>query len=101
MRSTQALRMSFVLAVEKVVPPSLSRHLLPLAAVADSILYDGDDRSVSRRIAMFSFAVRVLSGVIAYLTQRPGSEATNRVAIPMRTPGKTPGDALASSPFRF
>jgi O-antigen/teichoic acid export membrane protein len=61
--------MSFVIAVEKIAPLSLRRHLLPFAAIADSILTSGDDRSVSRRIALFSFGVRVLSGVIAYLTQ--------------------------------
>lgn len=63
------MRISFVTGVEKLAPPPLRSRLLPFAGIADSILYSGDDRSVSRRIAMFSFVVRVLSGVIAYLTQ--------------------------------
>jgi O-antigen/teichoic acid export membrane protein len=63
------VRISIVTVVERWLPAPLRSHALPVARIADSILNDADDRAVSRRIAMFSFIVRVLSGVIAYLTQ--------------------------------
>jgi O-antigen/teichoic acid export membrane protein len=47
----------------------LSGRVLPFAEIADSILYSSDDRAVSRRIAMITFFVRVLSGLIAYVSQ--------------------------------
>jgi O-antigen/teichoic acid export membrane protein len=63
------VRISFVSPVEKLLPARLGRRILPVAAIFDSILYSRDDRAVSRRIAMVTFAVRILSGVIAYVSQ--------------------------------
>jgi O-antigen/teichoic acid export membrane protein len=68
MRSIQ-VRISVLAAVEKFFPASLRAYVLPVARIADSILNDRDERAVSRRIAMITFTVRVLSGVIAYVTQ--------------------------------
>ena len=39
------------------------------AAQVDSILHGADDRSVSRRIALITFVTRMLSAVIAYVSQ--------------------------------
>lgn len=63
------MRISLVAAVERTLPGELQRRVLPVAAVIDSILYARDDRAVSRRIALVTFAVRILSGVIAYVSQ--------------------------------
>ncbi len=63
------MRISFVSAVNKLLPSRLRQRALPIAAIADSILYARDDRAVSRRIAMVTFAVRILSGFIAYVSQ--------------------------------
>ncbi|MCR4282112.1 MAG: lipopolysaccharide biosynthesis protein, partial [Bauldia sp.] len=62
-------RISFAETLQRSVPERLAGWLAPLAAVIDSILYDSDDRSVSRRIALVSFAVRILSAAIAYFSQ--------------------------------
>jgi O-antigen/teichoic acid export membrane protein len=64
-----AVRVSLVSAVERVFSGGLLARVLPVAQVADSILYASDDRAVSRRIALMTFAVRILSGVIAYVSQ--------------------------------
>ena len=63
------MRISFVAAVERILPGRLKARAQPVAAIVDSILHDKDDRAVSRRIAMVTFAVRILSGVIAYISQ--------------------------------
>lgn len=63
------MRISFVGAVERIFRGSLKTRALPVAAVLDSILHDKDDRAVSRRIALVTFSVRILSGVIAYVSQ--------------------------------
>jgi O-antigen/teichoic acid export membrane protein len=63
------VRISILAAVEKLLPASLRTYVLPVAKIADSILNDGDERAVSRRVAMITFTVRVLSGVIAFVTQ--------------------------------
>ena len=61
--------MSFVASLQRIAPGTLGERLTPVAATIDSILYDSDDRSVSRRIALFSFAVRIVSAAIAYASQ--------------------------------
>ena len=63
------MRISVLAIVERFLPAPLRAYVLPVASIADSILNDRDERAVSRRIAMITFAVRVLSGVIAYVTQ--------------------------------
>ena len=63
------MRISFVSIVERILTGRLQKFVKPFAAIVDSILYDADDRAVSRRIALITFSVRVLSGVIAYVSQ--------------------------------
>ncbi|MEJ0013905.1 MAG: lipopolysaccharide biosynthesis protein [Bauldia sp.] len=63
------MRFSLVAAVERIFPGRLLSRILPLAQAIDSILYDSDDRAVSRRIALITFTVRIMSGVIAYISQ--------------------------------
>ncbi len=63
------MRISLVAAVERIFPDNLLRRVLPVAQAIDSILYNKDDRAVSRRIALITFTVRILSGVIAYISQ--------------------------------
>lgn len=63
------VRISFVQALQRNFSGRVSERLAPAAVVLDSILYDRDDRSVSRRIALVAFTVRVFSAVIAYVSQ--------------------------------
>ena len=63
------MRVSFSAAVERVLSGRLKELARPYAAIGDSILSDSDDRSVSRRIALFTFAVRIVSAAILYVSQ--------------------------------
>ena len=63
------MRISFVNVVEQTFSGSLRDRALPIAATLDSIVNDKDDRSVSRRISLITFAIRVVSAVIAYASQ--------------------------------
>lgn len=63
------VRVSFAGAVEKAFGGRTGRRLMPLAGALDSILYGSDDRSVSQRIAVIAFAVRIVSAAIAYVSQ--------------------------------
>jgi O-antigen/teichoic acid export membrane protein len=63
------VRISFVDAAERIPGVRIRTALAPPAAVLDAILYDKDDRSVSQRITIFTFMVRVLSAAIAYVSQ--------------------------------
>ncbi len=63
------MRVSFAGAVERAIGGRLGRRLMPLGDRLDSILYDSDDRSVSQRIAVIAFTVRVVSAAIAYVSQ--------------------------------
>ena len=63
------LRVSFATGVQRFVPARFHGRLSPVAALIDSILFDTDDTSVSRRIALFSFSVRIVSAAIAYFSQ--------------------------------
>ena len=63
------MRISFVNAVTWVFSGRLRQRILPVAAILDAILYDTDDRSVSRRIAIITFVVRIVSAGIAYVSQ--------------------------------
>ena len=63
------LRISFVTGVQRFVPARFHGRLSPVAVLIDSILFDTDDTSVSRRIALFSFSVRIVSAAIAYFSQ--------------------------------
>lgn len=63
------MRLSFAGAVERAFGARLGRRLMPVGSRLDSILYDSDDRSVSQRIAVIAFAVRVVSAAIAYVSQ--------------------------------
>jgi O-antigen/teichoic acid export membrane protein len=55
--------------VGKLRPGPLQRRLATVAAVADAVLTGRDDRSVSQRIALYAFATRVVSAVIALASQ--------------------------------
>ena len=63
------MRLSFAGAVERTFGGRLGQRLMPVGTRLDSILYDSDDRSVSQRIAVIAFAVRVVSAAIAYVSQ--------------------------------
>ncbi|HVY18813.1 MAG TPA: lipopolysaccharide biosynthesis protein [Bauldia sp.] len=63
------MRVSLVAVVDWIFPSFLRGRVLPLARAVDSIVYDKDERAVSRRIALMTFGVRILSGVIAYVSQ--------------------------------
>jgi O-antigen/teichoic acid export membrane protein len=63
------VRVSFAGAVERAFGGRTGRRLMPLAGALDSILYDSDDRSVSQRIAVIAFSVRIVSAAIAYISQ--------------------------------
>ncbi|MEX2318559.1 MAG: lipopolysaccharide biosynthesis protein, partial [Bauldia sp.] len=62
-------RISFVENLQRVVPARAAERLTPVAALIDSILHASDEISVSRRIALFSFSVRIVSAAIAYFSQ--------------------------------
>ena len=63
------VRITFTGAIGHLPEGELRRRALPLAAILDSVLYNDDDRSVSRRIALVTFIVRIISAVIAYVSQ--------------------------------
>ncbi len=63
------MRFSFVGVAERLPGGRLSLRAAPIAVALDSILYDHDDRAVSRRIAITAFTVRIFSAVIAYFSQ--------------------------------
>jgi len=63
------VRVSFAGAIERAFGGRTGRRLMPLAGALDSILYGSDDRSVSQRIAVIAFAVRIVSAAIAYVSQ--------------------------------
>jgi O-antigen/teichoic acid export membrane protein len=63
------VRFSFVGVAARLPEGRLSARAAPVAEALDSILYDHDDRAVSRRIALTAFIVRIFSAVIAYFSQ--------------------------------
>jgi len=54
---------------ERSLPGHLARRAVPLLARVDEIVSGTSDSAVSGRIAMFAFAIRILSAVIAYVSQ--------------------------------
>ncbi len=63
------LRVSFVGAVERMPEGRLRTVLAQAAELLDSIARGTDDRAVSRRVAVITFATRILSAAIAYVSQ--------------------------------
>ena len=63
------MRISFVALAERALAGRLKERARPLAVALDGMLGGTDDRAVSQRIALIAFAVRVLSAVIAYVSQ--------------------------------
>jgi O-antigen/teichoic acid export membrane protein len=63
------MRISLAAMVERGLPPALTGRVLPAARAIDAVFAGGDDRAVSRRIAIFTFLVRIVSAAILYLTQ--------------------------------
>ncbi|MCB1420908.1 MAG: oligosaccharide flippase family protein, partial [Nitratireductor sp.] len=54
---------------ERSLPDNLARRAAPLLARVDEIISGTGDSAVSGRIAMFAFAIRIFSAVIAYVSQ--------------------------------
>lgn len=63
------MRISFVGAVERAAPGRMGEWLMPWATTFDATLHGRDDRAVSQRIAIVAFATRIVSAVIAYVSQ--------------------------------
>lgn len=63
------MRVRFASTVQRVVGARFGRAFAPVAGLFDSILHGSDDRSISQRIAVIAFTVRVLSAAIAYVSQ--------------------------------
>ncbi|BCP55291.1 polysaccharide biosynthesis protein [Kaistia sp. 32K] len=63
------MRLSFVGWVERWAPAALRARLVRFAAIGDSIVTGRDDRAVAQRMALTAFAIRIVSAVIAYLSQ--------------------------------
>jgi O-antigen/teichoic acid export membrane protein len=64
-----AVHLSFVRLVDRFLSGSLRERAAPIATILDGILHGRDDRSVSRRIAIITFGVRIISAAIAYFSQ--------------------------------
>lgn len=62
------MRVSFVSIVERL-PAGLGSRLSGIAAMADDTLHGSHDNAVSRRMTLASYAVRVASAAIAYVSQ--------------------------------
>ncbi len=69
MREPNPLRLSFAGLVERWAPTRLRVPLAGLADLLDAIAFGHEERAVSQRIALTTFLVRVVSAVIAYLSQ--------------------------------
>ena len=54
---------------QKILPSSLAAKALPLLNRLDTMISGKGDSAVSGRIAMFAFAIRILSAAIAYISQ--------------------------------
>ena len=63
------MRISLVALAERTFAGRLRDRVRPAAAALDLMLTSADDRAVSQRIALIAFAVRILSAVIAYVSQ--------------------------------
>ena len=63
------MRLSFAGMVDRWVPARLKAPLGRIGAGLDAIVLGRDERSVTQRIALTTFLVRVVSAFIAYLSQ--------------------------------
>jgi O-antigen/teichoic acid export membrane protein len=63
------VRINLVAMAERMFGARLAARVTPLARIADDIVNGTGDRAVSQRIAIVTFAVRVISAAIAYLSQ--------------------------------
>ena len=54
---------------ERCLPADLARRAMPLLARVDRMLSGTGDSAVSGRIALFAFAIRIFSAIIAYASQ--------------------------------
>lgn len=63
------MRLSFAGFAGHVRPAALRGRVLPVAQTLDTIFTSSDERSVSRRISIIAFAIRVVSAVIALGSQ--------------------------------
>lgn len=63
------MSISFVGTVDRVFSGSFKARVAPYAAMLDQILTGSDDHAISRRITLITYAVRVASAFIAYISQ--------------------------------
>ncbi len=63
------MRLSVSALVERMRPGPLRGRLAPLATIIDETISPADDRSAARRVALFAFATRVVSALIALGSQ--------------------------------
>jgi O-antigen/teichoic acid export membrane protein len=63
------VRINLVGTAERLLSARLAARVMPIARIADDIVNGVDDRAVSQRIAIVTFAVRIVSAVIAYFSQ--------------------------------
>ncbi|HZP19640.1 MAG TPA: lipopolysaccharide biosynthesis protein [Bauldia sp.] len=63
------MRFRFAGAAERLFGSRLAVRTQPVFDLLESILRGRDDRSVSQRIALVAFAVRIFSALIAYVSQ--------------------------------
>ena len=87
------MRINLAGFAERAFNARLAARVVPLARVADSIVNGGDDRSVSQRIAIVTFVVRVVSAAIAYLS------AHANPAFALECPGNSFGHQAMTCSF--
>ncbi|MCW5713382.1 MAG: lipopolysaccharide biosynthesis protein [Bauldia sp.] len=68
-RGVRRVRLSFAGIAGRVRPAALRNRVLPFAHSLDGVFASTDERSVSRRISLIAFAIRIASAVIALGSQ--------------------------------
>ncbi|MBN9072152.1 MAG: lipopolysaccharide biosynthesis protein [Rhizobiales bacterium] len=63
------MRFSATAAAERLLPPRFAVMARPLFDRLDSILSAPDERAEARRVSLIAFAIRVVSAVIAFVSQ--------------------------------
>jgi O-antigen/teichoic acid export membrane protein len=63
------VRINLVAMAGRILGARGAARLMPLVRIADGIVNGADDRAVSQRIAIVTFAVRIVSAAIAYFSQ--------------------------------
>lgn len=63
------MRLSFAGIAGRVRPAALRNRMVPLAEMLDGVFAATDERSVTRRVSLIAFAIRIASAVIALGSQ--------------------------------